>query len=252
MTPGSSAIHHRARSRPIDPSRTAALPAKVHARAGHWPACPRRHWRHLHRSQYRRRPRGELRRLPWPATRIRGIRRRRLHASRQSRRSAPVRSRPAGNAGGRDHHGPARHPRSRPISDARRSRNTVTRSLISKGINYGSIRVASERQCRYFRRSRRRRRLESEVPSSPMAARSRFVNSSSGRSTTRWACKPFDPVLMAANAGQRVVTPSGMVLDGSKDTVRGGLANSANDDPDGDGVCSTRSPRRSSTTWSST
>jgi hypothetical protein len=45
-----------------------------------------------------------------------------------------------------------------------------------------------------------------------------------------------DPVLAQAAAGQRTVSPSGMVFDGSKDTIQQPLAKTPNDDPDNDGV----------------
>ncbi len=45
----------------------------------------------------------------------------------------------------------------------------------------------------------------------------------------------YDPDLLAASGGARIVTPAGMVLDGSKDVVKGPPASSASDDPDGDG-----------------
>jgi len=44
-----------------------------------------------------------------------------------------------------------------------------------------------------------------------------------------------DPDLLAANGGARVVTPSGMVLDGALDAIEGPPASSPTDDPDGDG-----------------
>lgn len=44
-----------------------------------------------------------------------------------------------------------------------------------------------------------------------------------------------DPLLVQAVAGARIITPSGMVLDGSKDTLQRPLATTANDDPDADG-----------------
>ena len=45
-----------------------------------------------------------------------------------------------------------------------------------------------------------------------------------------------DPDMAAARAGKRVVTPSGMVLDGSKDKIEAPPAASPSDDPDRDGV----------------
>jgi hypothetical protein len=46
----------------------------------------------------------------------------------------------------------------------------------------------------------------------------------------------FDPDLQTASSGGVVTTPSGMVLDGTKDAIEGTIANSPIDDPDGDGV----------------
>lgn len=46
----------------------------------------------------------------------------------------------------------------------------------------------------------------------------------------------FDPLLSTAAAGGSVVTPSGMVLDGSIDAIEGSTASSPADDNDGDGV----------------
>jgi len=46
----------------------------------------------------------------------------------------------------------------------------------------------------------------------------------------------FDPELLAASRGSRIVTPSGMVLDGSLDRIEAPPATSLLDDPDGDGV----------------
>ena len=51
-----------------------------------------------------------------------------------------------------------------------------------------------------------------------------------------------DPVLLAARAGRRVVTPAGMVLDGSKDTIEGPPVSTDTDDYDGDGVANEIDP----------
>jgi len=45
-----------------------------------------------------------------------------------------------------------------------------------------------------------------------------------------------DPDLLAAHNGARVVTPAGLVLDGSLDTIKAPPVASASDDSDGDGV----------------
>jgi len=46
----------------------------------------------------------------------------------------------------------------------------------------------------------------------------------------------FDPDLLAASRGGRIVTPSGMVLDGSTDLIEAPPATSEIDDPDRDGI----------------
>jgi hypothetical protein len=45
-----------------------------------------------------------------------------------------------------------------------------------------------------------------------------------------------DRDLMAAHSGKRVVTPSGMVLDGSQDSIEVPPTDDPNTDPDGDSV----------------
>jgi hypothetical protein len=46
----------------------------------------------------------------------------------------------------------------------------------------------------------------------------------------------FDPLTIQAAAGARVVTPTGMVLNGATDLVKRGKPNSISEDPDADGV----------------
>lgn len=46
----------------------------------------------------------------------------------------------------------------------------------------------------------------------------------------------FDPDLAKAAGGEKVVTPSGMVLNGKTDTIEAPTASSESDDPDRDGV----------------
>lgn len=99
------ALHHPARPVPLDPARTPAVPAQVHDRAGRGAALqgrdPRRHQR---RSVARCGPGRQLRRLSRSAARLGGLRRRRVHASRQPRRASSVRAGTGGDARGRDDH----------------------------------------------------------------------------------------------------------------------------------------------------
>ena len=46
----------------------------------------------------------------------------------------------------------------------------------------------------------------------------------------------FDPDLAQASSGEKVLTPSGIILDGSKDIIEAPPAENVNDDPDGDGI----------------
>lgn len=63
----------------------------------------------------------------------------------------------------------------------------------------------------------------------------RCANSSSGPSRRRWACSPSIPI-WRGQSGQRVVTPSGMVLDGRIDNIEVAFEQDATTDGDGDGV----------------
>jgi mono/diheme cytochrome c family protein len=124
--------------------------------------------------------------------------------------------------------------RDRAISDARRSRSTVTRTLTSKGINYGSIRAFSSGKVD----TSGVRGVDADLRVRPFFAHGGTISIREfvvGAFNDEMGLQAFDPVLIAANAGQRVVTPAGMVLDGSKDKVNRGVPNSASDDPDGDG-----------------
>jgi hypothetical protein len=118
------------------------------------------------------------------------------------------------------------------------SNNRVTKTLTSKGIDYGTISAA-------------RRGNQVEVDTSEVAGvdadlRVRPFFGHGGTISIRefidgaWnaemGLQAVDPELAAAHDGGRMTTPSGMVLDGAKDRVEAPPTTVANEDPDGDGV----------------
>ena len=124
--------------------------------------------------------------------------------------------------------------RDRAVADARRFRNTVTRTLTSKGINYGTIRAFSNGSVS----TNGVRGVDADLRVRPFFAHGGTISIREfvvGAFNDEMGLQAFDPLLIAANAGQRVVTPAGLVLDGSKDRINRGVPNSATDDPDGDG-----------------
>jgi hypothetical protein len=124
--------------------------------------------------------------------------------------------------------------RDRAVSDARRNRTSITRSLTSKGINYGSIRAFSNGNVD----TSGVRGVDADLRVRPFFAHGGTISMREfivGAFNDEMGLQAFDPLLIAANAGQRVVTPSGMVLDGSKDRINRGVPSSATDDPDRDG-----------------
>ena len=192
---GLVALHHRARSLPRDPPRPPDLPAQVHAGAGPRAAHQRRRRQsglHRRRSQRRGRSGRLLRRLPRPAARLGGLRRRRRHAARQPRRAAPVRPRPEGDAGRRDHDRAARDPRrgARPGRGERGGRDAAARRQ-GRQLRHASPPTPTARSTR--------RAWSASIPtsasgrSSRRAGRSPSASSWSARSTPRWAWRASTP-----------------------------------------------------------
>jgi hypothetical protein len=121
------------------------------------------------------------------------------------------------------------------IRDARRDRRTVTRTLTSKGINYGSIRALSDGRVD----TSGVRGVDADLRVKPFFAQGgtdtirEFVI---GAFNDEMGLQAVDTVLARAAAGERVTTPTGMVLDGTKDFIQTPLATSSTQDPDRDGV----------------
>jgi hypothetical protein len=119
--------------------------------------------------------------------------------------------------------------------DARRSRSDVTRVLESKGIRYGSITARRDGTLDTSR-------VEGVDPD--LRVRPFFLHGGTisirefvvGAFQAEMGLQAVDPDLMKACKGGRIVTPSGMVLDGAKDAVECPPTDDPNADPDGDGV----------------
>jgi hypothetical protein len=124
--------------------------------------------------------------------------------------------------------------RDRARQDATRLRTTVVRSLRSKGIDYGTIRVTSNGTVD----TAGVRGVNPDLRVRPFFAQGGTISIREfviGAFNDEMGLQAVDPLTLQAKAGGRVVTPTGMVLDGSTDLVQAGLAANATVDPDNDG-----------------
>ncbi len=125
--------------------------------------------------------------------------------------------------------------RDQAIAQAQASQQAVVVSLESKGVSYGQIRVNPDGSVDPF---------ELEGVNEDLRVRPFFHEGSTisirefvvGALNDEMGLEAFDPDLAKAVGGEEVVTPAGMVLNGSLDTIKAPPANSESDDPDRDGV----------------
>ena len=105
------------------------------------------------------------------------------------------------------------------IARAQQSKRSVTLKLLSKGINYGSITANADGSLDTSRVSG----VDSDLRVKPFFAEGSTISIREfvvGALHNEMGLEASsDPDLLAASAGGRVVTPSGMVLDGSKDKI---------------------------------
>jgi hypothetical protein len=127
-----------------------------------------------------------------------------------------------------------RDQRTNAINAARGSGQAVTRTLSTKGVNFGTIRanpngtvvttgvvgVNPDLRVRPF------------FAQGDTTSIREFVV---GAFNDEMGLQAVDPLTIQAAAGARVVTPTGMVLNGATDLVKRAPPNSVNDDPDLDG-----------------
>ena len=121
------------------------------------------------------------------------------------------------------------------IFAARQRGRTVRRELVSKGIHFGQIKASPNGAIDTS---------EVEGVNPDLRVRPFFAQGGTisirefivGALNAEMGIEAVDPDLEAAAAGGRVVTPSGMVLDGSLDAIERPTAHGPFEDVDGDGV----------------
>jgi hypothetical protein len=121
------------------------------------------------------------------------------------------------------------------INEARARRQSVTRSLQSKGISYGVIRANPNGTVD----TSGVRGVNPDLRVRPFFAHGDTTSIREfvvGAFNDEMGLQAVDPLTAQGAAGARVVTPTGMVLDGSTDVVKRSLVNTVADDQDLDGV----------------
>ena len=124
--------------------------------------------------------------------------------------------------------------KARAISDALDQHRSITRQLRSKGINYGSITANSDGSVN----TADVQGVDNDLRIRPFFHHGGTISIREfvvGALNAEMGLQAVDPDLTAASTGARITTPSGMVLDGSLDSVEAPRAASEIDDPDGDG-----------------
>jgi hypothetical protein len=125
--------------------------------------------------------------------------------------------------------------RAQAIADAKKKGQPVTRQLLTKSVSFGSITVAPDgtvdtSKVRGINPDLRVRPFFSE--GSTISIREFLV----GAFRNEMGLQGADPDLLTASSGGRVVTPSGMVLDGALDKIEAPPITDNGSDPDGDGI----------------
>ena len=121
------------------------------------------------------------------------------------------------------------------IARARASRRAVTRSLASKGIAYGTIVARADGSLDTSGVDG----VDPDLRVRPFFAHGGTISIREfvvGALQNEMGLQAVEPDLAAASAGVRVVTPSGMVLDGAADRIEAPPTADPGGDPDGDGV----------------
>ena len=120
------------------------------------------------------------------------------------------------------------------ISDAASQRRSVTKKLISKGIKYGTITAQPDGSVD----TTGVEGVDSDLRIKPFFHHGGTISIREfvvGALNAEMGLQAVDPELIAAAGGARITTPSGMVLDGSLDSVEAPRATGEGHDPDEDG-----------------
>jgi hypothetical protein len=128
-----------------------------------------------------------------------------------------------------------RNIRAQAVIEASKKGHAVTRQLFSKGISFGSITANPDGGLDTSK-------VEGVNPD--LRVRPFFAEGSTismreflvGAFRNEMGLEGADPDLLKASAGGRVVTPSGMILDGALDKIEAPPLSDPGADPDGDGV----------------
>ena len=131
--------------------------------------------------------------------------------------------------------GELRDQRTNAINQARGTRTTVTRTLSSKGVSYGQIRAFADGRVDTSGVVG----VDADLRVKPFFAQGATTSIREfvvGAFNDEMGLQAIDTLTIQANAGARVVTPTGMVLNGATDVVKRGVPGSAQEDPDQDGV----------------
>ena len=125
--------------------------------------------------------------------------------------------------------------RTNAINQARGSRITVTRTLSSKGVTYGQIRAFPDGRVDTSGVVG----VDPDLRVKPFFAHGGTTSIREfvvGAFNDEMGLQAVDQLTIAGANHQRVTTPTGMVLNGPEDVVKRGVPNSAQEDPDQDGV----------------
>ncbi|MEP6819820.1 MAG: di-heme oxidoredictase family protein [bacterium] len=125
--------------------------------------------------------------------------------------------------------------RSQAVNEWQHTHQAVTRSLESKGINYGSIIVRQDGQIDTSQVDG----VNSDLRVRPFFAHGGKISIREflvGAFNDEMGLQSVDAELMQAHNGARITTRSGMVLDGTSDQIEAPPTDSEADDPDHDGV----------------
>jgi len=125
--------------------------------------------------------------------------------------------------------------RTNAINQARGSRITVTRTLSSKGVTYGQIRAFPDGRVDTSGIVG----VDPDLRVKPFFAHGGTTSIREfvvGAFNDEMGLQAVDQLTIAGANHQRVTTPTGMVLNGPEDVVKRGVPNSAQEDPDQDGV----------------
>ena len=125
--------------------------------------------------------------------------------------------------------------RAQALTEARVQHRSVTKPLIGKGINYGALTAQADGTLD----TSQVEGVDADLRVRPFFAHGGTVSIREfiiGAFNDEMGLQSADPDVAKASEGGHVVTPSGMVLDGTTDFIKPPPAISATEDPDGDGV----------------